>query len=308
MSYQLQTDETLGDGVRRICLEQIEEAIEASGAKRNGKSSPVHQTRKHLKKTSAALTLLASAVGRDEVKQENHRLREVRHLISDIRDAEVRLQTVRDLRNISKPEKAHNFAETEELLTFELENFLAAFADWQAEAKTKLSRTRGRIAEWPVNDLSCEQICRSVQRSYKKARSGLATAIKKPTAENFHEFRKSGKKLWYQLRILRPVHPAIVEELADELKTICQHLGHSHDLAFLAERLELTGRGRKRWRAIRRLIDAQEKELQRTSARLGEHFFAQRPKKFARRLAEYFSEWEIAWQRTSPSVIAFRAA
>lgn len=308
MGYKLQTDETLGDGIRRICREQIEGAIESSSSQRDGKSSPVHETRKHLKKASAALALLASAVGRSEVKRENHRLRDARHLVSDIRDAEVRLQTVRALRKTAKPKKAGKFAETEEMLTFELENFLAAFADWQAEAQGKLIRARDSIGTWPVNDLDCKQIRQSVQASYRKARRRLGKAIEKPTAEKFHEFRKSAKKLWYQLRILRPVHPAIVEELASELKTICQHLGHAHDLAFLAERLELGVHGRKRGRGLNRMIDAQEQELQRSAARLGERFFAQSPKKFARRLAEYFTEWEITRQRNAPSVIAFQAA
>ena len=57
MSYELRQDETIGDGVQRIVCRQIENAIKASGATQNGKGSPVHETRKHLKKARSALRL-----------------------------------------------------------------------------------------------------------------------------------------------------------------------------------------------------------------------------------------------------------
>jgi CHAD domain-containing protein len=307
MSYELREDETVGDGIRRIACTQIEGAIKASASHRNGGSSPVHETRKHLKKARAALRLLAGEVSRDRFKRDDHDLRNVGRLISEIRDAEVRLQTVKQLRKLSHQSRNQNFRETEQLLAFELDSFLAAFSDWQQEAKTKLTRTRDRIAPWPVSDLGCDQICPVVQRSYKRGRAALKIAINKPKAKNFHQFRKRAKELWYQLRILRRLHPLVLNELSDELKTIGQHLGHAHDLAFLMERLSTMagGAGRKRGRrALQRLIDSREKELQRTALALGERFYAQRPKDFAGRISEYFVEWEIAKVRFSEGAVA----
>src|SRR4051812_36564635 len=100
MAFRLRDDETLGDGVRRICCEQIEGAIAASKTRRSRKTSPVHETRKHLKKAGAALRLASGQVQRGEFKREHRRLRNVARLISDIRDAEVRLATVKQLRAI----------------------------------------------------------------------------------------------------------------------------------------------------------------------------------------------------------------
>ena len=310
MSYKLREDETLGDGIRRICCEQIEGALAASTTERNGKGSPVHETRRHLKKARAALRLVSGEVGRDLFQRENRRLRNVGRLISEIRDAEVRLQTVKQLREFSRPGRTQSLRETEELLAFELDSFLAAFSDWQWEAKTKLVRARDRIAEWPVAGLDCEQVRRTVQKSYKRARKSLKRATRKPTMKNFHSLRKRGKELWYQLRILRPLHPAILKELADDLKKISEHLGHAHDLAFLAERLStITNRGGKRGqRILSGLIDAQQKELQRTAIALGEKFYARRAKQFAGRISEYFLEWEAARFRSSVEAIAHAAS
>jgi hypothetical protein len=53
MSYELRQDETVGDGIERIVCHQIEGAIRASNAKQNGKSSPVHETRKHLEESAS---------------------------------------------------------------------------------------------------------------------------------------------------------------------------------------------------------------------------------------------------------------
>ncbi len=302
MSYELRNNETMGEGMRRIICRQIEGAIEASTTERNGKESPVHETRKHLKKARAAVRMISGEVLHPHFRREHRCLRTVARLISEIRDAEVRLQTVRELRELSPRNKDRNFRETEELLAFELESFFAAFSDWQIEARTKLTRSRDRIARWSIGDLTCKTMRQAAQHSYKRGRQALRRALKKPTPENFHSFRKEAKQLWYQIRILRPLHPPILKELGDELKMIGQHLGHGHDLAFLAERLKTTGstgRRRRGGRALSGLIDARQKELQRMAGALGGRFYAQRARDFGRRLAKYFAEWETAKGRCS---------
>ena len=111
MSYELRADETLGDGLRRIICRQIENAIDASKAKQNGKGSPVHETRKHLKKARSALRLVRGEIDRGVWKREDRCLRKVGQLISEVRDAEVRLQTVRQLREFARGKK-RSFEET----------------------------------------------------------------------------------------------------------------------------------------------------------------------------------------------------
>src|SRR5213082_1482433 len=97
MSYQLKHRETLGDNLRRIRRQQIEEAIAIAKGEKKPNDTPVHETRKHLKKARAALKLVRKEIGRGLFKQQDHCLRDVGRLTSEIRDAEVRLQTVRQL-------------------------------------------------------------------------------------------------------------------------------------------------------------------------------------------------------------------
>lgn len=293
MSYELRQDETVGDGIQRIICRQIENAIRASSAEQNGKGSPVHETRKHLKKARSALRLASGEVGRKVLQREDRCLQKVGRLISEVRDAEVRLQTVRQLREFSRGRK-RGFRETEELLAFELDSFLAAFSDWPEEAKQRLTQSLDRIRAWPLDDLRCKQLRKCVQKTYQRGRRALEAAVKKPSTKNLHTFRKRAKELGYQLRILRPLAPAVFQELNDELKAIGQYLGQVHDLAFVAERLSSIGSVRKQGdRILNALIDSREKELERTAIALGERFYAERPRQFARRLSQYFSEWEL---------------
>ncbi|CAN5445595.1 hypothetical protein BH18VER1_BH18VER1_02110 [soil metagenome] len=306
MGFRLREDETLGEGVRRMCCEEIEGAIAASEARRNGKASPVHETRKHLKKARAALRLVSGKVKPSAFKREHRRLRNVARLISDIRDAEVRLATVKQLRAVMPARGNHHFDETEELLAFELDSFLAAFPDWQEEAAGKLARARDAITNWPLRGLDRQHICRRMRTVYKSGRGALACAKREGDSESFHAVRKQAKELWYQLQILRPLHPAIFQEMTEDLDTLGQRLGHMHDLSFVAERLEtLTGRGGRQrgQRALEALIDSREKDLQRIAVALGERFYAERPKEFAGRIAEYFEEWENAKLRRTAQVM-----
>jgi CHAD domain-containing protein len=301
MSYELRQDETVGDGIQRIVCHQIEEAIRASSAEQNGKGSPVHETRKHLKKARSALRLTAGEIDPRAWKRENRCLRKAGRLISEVRDAEARLQTVRQLREFARGRK-RSFRETEELLAFELDSFLAAFSEWPEEAKQRLTQALDHIRVWPLDDLDCKQLCKCVQKTHKRGRQALKAAIEKTSTKNLHTFRKRAKELWYQLRILRPLAPAVFGELNDELRAIGQYLGQVHDLAFVAERLSSIGSARKHGdRILNALVDSREKELERTAIALGERFYAERSRQFARRISQYFSEWELMKTRC-PSI------
>ena len=300
MSYQLRKGQNLGDEVRRIYRRQIELAIADSRSQRTSTHSPVHETRKHLKKARAALALLSGVVGRDEIVRADKNLRRIADLIADIRDAEVRFQTIRHLGRILRIEEDDIVQEAEAFLGLELESFLAAFSDWKEEATRRLTKMCSWMQDCPVDGLTCEQIRQTVQRSYKCGRRTLRKANEAPVAENFHEVRKHAKELMYQLRILQPVHPRFFQQRVSELKILTETLGNAHDLAFLETRLikhKRRGADDRAASALSELIGLREKELQRTAAVLGERFYAERPREFARRLSEFFGDWETAQEK-----------
>jgi CHAD domain-containing protein len=302
MSYQIRRDETPGEALRRICRKQIELAIAIAAGEKEATDTPVHETRKHLKKARAALWLVRKEIGRALFKRQDRCLRDVGRLISEIRDAEVRLQTVRQLQGITRRQRRRSYQKVEEMLALELENFIAAFAEWQTQAIPMLERVRDQIDNWPVDQFSYKQLRRGVQATYKRGRKALAKAKATPNAECFHVFRTEAKQLWYHLRILRPVNEVVLKNLADELSSLGELLGRAHDLSFLGDRLRQE-RGHSAWQRegheLLALIEASQSDLQRGAADLAERFYAQRPRDFGARIAAWLDDWVAA---KSPSV------
>ncbi|HEY6071354.1 MAG TPA: CHAD domain-containing protein, partial [Chthoniobacterales bacterium] len=162
------------------------------------------------------------------------------------------------------------------------------------------------------DSFSCKQLRRAIQRSYKDARRSLKSAQETPTAENFHQFRTKAKRLWYELRIARPINPVVIKNLTDDLDALGNLLGRAHDLSFLGDRLRRDDRSRDGQIRLRQqpawereghkllaLIEVSQGDLQRGAAELAEHFFAERPRDFGARLASWLKDWE---DKTSPSI------
>ena len=312
MSYQLRHGQSLGDNLRRVCRKQIEAAIAITNGEKKSDDTLVHETRKHLKKARAGLRLVRKEIGRGLFREQDHFLRNVARLTSEIRDAEVRLQTVRQFQDIKQRRGRGSYAKLEGMLILELENFMAAFAEWQTQALPMLEKALANIDCWPLDQFSCKQLRRAVQRSYKDARRSLGSVQNDQTPENFHRFRTKAKRLWYDLRILRPINPVVLRNLSDDLRALGSLLGRAHDLSFLGDRLRCEDRsanGRIRrgeqsaWQReghkLLALIEVSQEDLQRGAAELAEHFFAERPRDFGAKLASWLKDWE---NETSPSI------
>jgi CHAD domain-containing protein len=295
MSYELRHGGTLGDNLRRICREQIEYAIAVANGEAKTDDTPVHEMRKHLKKARAALRLVRKEIGSGLFRAQDCGLRDVGRLTSEIRDAEARLQTVRQLQEVTQRHGRSAYRKLEAMLILELENFMAAFAEWQTQAVPMLTQVGSSVDSWALDQFNCNRLSRAVQASYKRARKGLAEATANPSAENFHAFRTKAKTLWYQLRILRPVNPVVLKALADDLRSLTDLLGRAHDLSFLGARLRSED-GKSKWqREGHRLlaaIEVSQADLQRGAAELAQHFFAERPSDFGSRVESWLHEWE----------------
>src|SRR5947199_2334860 len=250
----------------------------------------VHEVRKHLKKLRAALRLTKNEVGKNRWASEDRCLREIGRLVSDLRDAHVRFQTLIQLRGDAKQQ----FPRIEELLSLERESFSAAFAGWQKQAIPKLERVEKRLSKWPLAGINWKQICGAVGKTYKRGQRGLAKTIKKPVPENFHAWRKRVKDIWYQLRILQPLNGVVLEEIAADAKMLGEVLGLDHDFDFLLARLE-NERGDEALRdelaQLQKRIRKRGNRLRRDALELGRRFYAEPPKAFAKRISIFLEAW-----------------
>jgi CHAD domain-containing protein len=287
MGFKLKLREPLPDGLKRVFREQIECALKMCRHPARERGVTVHEVRKHLKKLRAAMRLAIGEVGKNRHAHEDRCVRKIGRLVSDLRDAQVRLQTLSQLRDKKAKHKNH-FPRLEELLSLERESFSAAFAGWQKKAVPQLERVEARLSKWPLEDLTWKQICGAVCKIYKRGQRGLAKTIHEPEPENFHAWRKRVKDLWYQLRILQPLNRAVLTEMAHDADVLGELLGLEHDLTFLWERLEKECSDealRDELAQLEKLIRKRGKRLRTNSLELGRRFYAEPAKAFAKRIS-----------------------
>jgi CHAD domain-containing protein len=289
MGFRLKLRESLPDGLKRVFREQIESALELCRHPAKQRGVTVHEVRKHLKKLRAAMRLAIPEVGKNRHTREDRCVRKIGRLVSDLRDAQVRLQTLIQLRDdTSKGPEDSPFPRVEELLSLERESFSAAFAGWQKQAIPQLERVEARLLKWPLEGLTWKQICGAVGKIYKRGQRGLAKTIDDPEPENFHAWRKRVKDVWYQLRILQPLNRMVLTEMARDAEVLEELLGRERDLNFLWARLE-TEKGDEALRdelaQLEKLIRKRGKRLRTNALELGRRFHAEPAKAFAKRIS-----------------------
>ena len=294
MGFRLKLREPLPDGLKRVFCEQIESALKLCRHPAKQRGVTVHEVRKHLKKLRAAMRLAVGAVGKNQHACEDRCVRKIGRLVSDLRDAQVRLQTLIQLRDeTAKGPKDNPFHRLEELLSLERESFSAAFAGWQKQAIPQLERVEARLLKWPLEDLTWKQICGAVAKIYKRGQRGLAKTIGDPEPESFHAWRKRVKDLWYQLRILQPLNRVVLEEMAHDAEVLGELLGREHDFDFLLARLEKESGDetlRDELAQLQKVIRKRGKRLRTNALELGRRFYAESSKAFAKRISIFISK------------------
>ena len=112
-------------------------------------------------------------------------------------------------------------------------------------------------------------------------------------AAAFHEWRKQVKYLRYELAMLEPLWPALIDTMTDQAHQLTDYLGEDHDLTVLREiavnpRGELPDRASE---ALLALIERRQDELRQKATRLGARLFEEKPKRFRARLGDYWRQW-----------------
>jgi CHAD domain-containing protein len=289
MGFRLKLREPLSEGLKRVFREQIDSALHRCENPAKQRGVTVHEARKHMKKLRAAMRLAAGEVGKNCHACEDRSVRKIGRLVSDLRDSQVRLQTFVELHDeAAKHREQQLFQRTEELLLLERESFSAAFAGWQSHAIPQLENVKTRLMAWPLDGLNWKQICGAVAKIYKRGQRELAKTIADPVPENFHEWRKRVKDIWYQLRILQPLNRMVLQEMAHNAEVLGELLGREHDLVFLLARLEKESGDKAladELAQLQKLIGKRCKRLRRDALELGRRFYAEPAKAFAKRIS-----------------------
>ncbi|HEY1854436.1 MAG TPA: CHAD domain-containing protein [Solirubrobacterales bacterium] len=293
-AYRLEADEPAPAGLQRIAAARARRARKMLGEVEGEGAVAIHGARKDLKKLRAMVRLLREELGEKSYRAQNRRYREAGRLLSDARDAEVKVETLDDLEQRFGDELSA--AAIEHWRRDLARERYAAGADANGElgervkeAVASIEAGRNEIGHWDLGKDSWKLVEPGLLRAYADGREALAEVREEPSDESVHQWRKRAKDLWYQLRLLRELWPEVLGETADQAHELADQLGDHHDLAVLAEDLE--GRDAVDPEPIRELIARRQEELLGQALAIGERLYAEKPKAFGKRIKAY---WKVA--------------
>jgi CHAD domain-containing protein len=289
MSYRLYFNETLDDGLPRIAAEQVDRAIAELGGNGTDLAGAVHQVRKRCKKIRGLLRLFRGSLPA-AYSQENAWFRDLARSLSSARDAQAMLECLDSLcAAFSQDLETDAFASVRHALEARraATQHDADLPQRVQDTAAKLQDARGRVLGWRPDQGGFPAVEPGLSRTYRRARKALHASYRKPTPEQFHEWRKRVKYHWYHLRLLRELWPAPMKALAAESKQLADILGDDHDLAVLQETLlqEHDALGEQdEIDALVALAERRQGQLRAQAQTLGWRLFAEKPKVFCRRL------------------------
>jgi CHAD domain-containing protein len=296
-TYRLLAGEQVGAGIKRVVRSRVDDAIaQLRGEAGTDPAEAVHEARKDIKKIRSALRMVRDEIGDDLWQHENQHYRECARRLSGFRDAEILVEALDGLAERFGQPARERFDRLRRELDHENRT---AHEEGEVEramasAAVELEAGRPRIDSLPIHGDGWNLIAPGIHRSYRRGRRRLRDVEEEASVTNLHELRKRVKDLWYQLRLIRDADPEMIGPLSDHAHDLSDHLGDDHDLALLREQVQRRSAAFADPADQRHLleeIDQRRGELQFAASSLGGRIYAEKPKRFTKRLKKRWGAW-----------------
>ena len=322
MAYRLKHKESIGVEIKRIAWEQTDKAIEQlteeiksdninflqNEADINERTEAIHDVRKRIKKIRAVIRLVRDELGKEVYKRENECFRDAGRGLSEVRDAQVLLETFNKLeKHFAEFIKPEGFVDLQQLLEEHHQSTCKRVLEAEntaLEVLADIKNAQERIPNWSLESSNGQSILNNgLQRVYQRGYQACQNILEKEqsTVEELHNWRKRVKYLWYHLRIFRPVWSDLIKEWGSQTHKLAEYLGDDHDLAvlhqFINNRQEMLP-NQAELEVINSLINRRRKQLQSAAKSLGKRIYVESPEVFSDRIEAY---WQI-WQKESPQL------
>ena len=294
MSYRLDVHESPSEAVKRIALEQLDEALGHAKAKAK-LDDAVHDIRVSFKRLRALIRLIRNELGEKQYERENASYRDINRRLSDVRDTTALTEILDKLTEHFNDELADGVFDSVR------KSLKAATTKRQVQkkkaliaARQKIEACRNRIKRWSIKGEDFSAIGDGLTQIYARGHQNFSKAQAKPSVESLHEWRKEVKYLWYQVSLLRPMWEKPLKGFAKEIKQLVDRLSDDHDLALLRERVGTDAdnfEDRTEREALLALIDRRRAELESEAWTLGQRIYADKPKAFRTRFHQYWRAW-----------------
>jgi CHAD domain-containing protein len=282
MPFRFKKSESPAKALRRVCRERVGAALDC--LRKPGHPAAVHGARKEIKKLRALFRLMRDDIGVRTYRKGVKALRAAAGSLAATRDARVMHKAFEKLTGRTAGQYAHIQKALSKNARQEARRFRKA--DSVALAERMLRKTQRRVGSLKIKLTGWAAMAPGLKQSYQQGQAACRLAHKKSAPENFHDWRRHVKDLWFYFCLLRPICPAATQSSADDLERLALHLGEDHDLFLLQEfMVKHCAEHSEEAKKLNRLVSARQKQLRAAALRLGTQLYAETPAAFCRRLA-----------------------
>jgi CHAD domain-containing protein len=288
--YRLEHDETLSEGASRVISELTEEALEHLDFP-YGPIRGVHEARKTCKKARGLARLVRPSL--DSYSEVNESFRDAARRLGPIRDRQAFLDTFDVLAETpAASDQLRSLRSHFQTSATEATDAIESEVSWRLDEARQLIRAGQIDADsWEIDD-DFESIAGGIERTYRRGRKAMTEARRSGEPDEFHEWRKRAKYLWYQIRLLRNAAPSVLRPLSRRLHDVSDALGDAHDLVLMKDRVESFEADDAAKEAFRIVASGYVLELEARAISLGSRLWAEEPPTFVNRLELYWEAWQ----------------
>jgi CHAD domain-containing protein len=316
MAFRFDIQEPFLKAIPRIARERIGSVIKSLGEKPQPGAEAIHDARKNLKSLRALLRLARGAIHESTRLSENARFRDSGRALSAVRDPQALLEALGNLRK-----RLHSELESSKAKQASVDAFVGKIEkDIESTLVTALPRGLvkkivGDLREAnhraaylfegvvlrPGNEWE-SYVAAGLKRTYRKGKNLVwrfdLMGHDKAEDPDWHELRKSAKALGYQLRLLKPIWPGMIDASVEEIDQLTDRLGDANDLAILGKKildqpydpLESKDSGESR-RIFLQSLNRRKQKLHTEAFNIARLIYVEKAGQFERRLSGYWQIW-----------------
>lgn len=290
MSYRLKLRETLGDGVRRVALDQLDLA-EAKLKGAGDAAVAVHDARRCLKRLRALLRLVRLGIDDDVYSREAKRLATTGRLLAGARDEHVMAQTLLLLEARFGALPEGGAAGISALLAATGHAEPGKVEEARRRALSRLNASRKFFQSPAVQKIEMEDVFAGAEKVYRRARRERRRCQQQPGDEAYHSWRKSVQQHWRHMQLLSRAWPDELGARAAEAKDLSQLLGQDHDLSVLAAFVTANAAAlpAATVAAVADQVGRFQEQLRVLAGLRGARLFAEGPQELTERLSTYWT-------------------
>lgn len=294
MSYRLERDESVADGVVRIIREQIDRAMAEIEDPDLDEHRSVHLVNARGTRIRAVYRL-AHQAGPDVCEREDRWYRELVAPLAEIHDADAALDAFdvvhRHFRRSVDEGAMDVIRETLEERRDELADELSLDERLEA-AREQLREALDRSV--PIGADDFDALAGGLARTYAQARDAFTDAYEQATTRAFRQWHEQATYHGHHVGLLQDAWPAVFEARREELQDLTDVTADDHDLAQLRATVLTEPENfpdEQVVEAFVALLDRQRARLQREAEPLGTRLFAEEPDPFVQRVSAAWEAW-----------------